>query len=50
MKRYRPRLLTVRAPRKTEQGSRICKLFRAFVAKLDANNRNTKQWHSRRPN
>ena len=38
MKRYRPRLLTVRAPRKTEQGSRICKLFRAFVAKLDAKN------------
>jgi hypothetical protein len=34
-KRYRPRLLTVRAPRNTEQGARIRKLYRSFIAKLD---------------
>jgi hypothetical protein len=36
--RSRQRLLTVRAPRNTDQGARIRKLFRSFVAKLDAKN------------
>jgi hypothetical protein len=34
--RSRKRLLTVRAPRNTDQGSRIRKLFGSFMAKLDA--------------
>jgi hypothetical protein len=34
--RSRKRLLTVRAPRNSDQGARIRKLFRSFIAKLDA--------------
>jgi hypothetical protein len=36
MKQRRPSLLTVRAPRNTEQGCRIRRLYRSFIAPLVA--------------
>jgi hypothetical protein len=38
MKRRRQSLLTVRAPRNSEQGCRIRQLYRQFISKLDRNN------------
>jgi hypothetical protein len=38
MRQHRPSLLTLRAPRDTAQGCRIRKLYRTFIAKLDASN------------